>query len=80
VTMLASLSVAEHRSFLAAKQAQMSRLLCHLLEGLARDDVATFTPIHRAYLVDVIAHVPAEIPADIVAPLRRALPETEVAA
>jgi hypothetical protein len=77
---LTPISPIERRRYLAAKKAQMVRLLCRLLRDLTCEDIAALAPASRARLVDVLNRVSAEIPADLVDRLRVALAETEVAA
>ena len=70
----------ERHEYLVEKQVQVQRWMRILLTGITGQDVAAMSSVQREQLVVVLARLPEEIPAELVAHLRTALAAGEVAA
>ena len=75
-----TLSETERNAFLAAKKVQLLRLMIRQLESITAADVATLPPHEQAQFATTLDRLPAEVPAQIIDPLRAALSDPSAVA
>ena len=63
----------DRSAFLAAKKAQLLRLMIRQLESITAADVATLPPHEQAQFAATLERLPLEVPAQMIVPLRAAL-------
>ena len=67
-------------AFLAAKKVQLLHLMIRQLESITAADVATLPPHEQAHFATTLDRLPAEVPAQIIDPLRAALSDPSAVA